>query len=263
MLGGKLVSEPVGCTAQDRRVADQVQRGAAAQQLGIQDGEGICYVAKGRLRPAPLCWLRRPQPQTRKRRLSYDPCAETRARSLLTDKTRNYTEVVRKALGYFFDACRTCRVPASARDFRLTRSGIAARFATIFFARLDHTGARNMRTGVLLTCCHKVLAPSTRMKRTLVIIASQTPATDHAVEIRRLSPTNSSSLCPRVVVEVMASHTAPCDVILSSEPSHPEVLKFGLASRSGSDVGIGDLSALQLKLHLIFTKFRHSGFQRT
>ena len=61
----------------------------------------------------------------------------------------------RGALRYFFDACRTSRVTAFARDLHLIRSGISARFATVFFARFHHTGAGNVRTGLLLRCCHK------------------------------------------------------------------------------------------------------------
>jgi len=42
-----LVSEPVRCATQDRGVADRVQRSQTAQQLGISDTEGICYIDEG------------------------------------------------------------------------------------------------------------------------------------------------------------------------------------------------------------------------
>jgi hypothetical protein len=76
-------------------------------------------------------------------------------------------------LGYFFDACRTGRVTAFASDLHLTRSGISARFTTVFFASFHHTGAGKVGTGVLLKCCHKFLLQSLGMKRTLAIIAPQ------------------------------------------------------------------------------------------
>jgi putative transposase len=47
VLSGKLVSEFIRCTTENLGVADRVQRGASAQQLGIQDTEGVCYVAEG------------------------------------------------------------------------------------------------------------------------------------------------------------------------------------------------------------------------
>jgi len=74
-------------------------------------------------------------------------------------------------LGYFFDACRTGRVTAFASDLHLTRSGIAARFTTVFFATFHHTGAGDVGAGVLLRRCHKFLLRSPGMKRTLAIIA--------------------------------------------------------------------------------------------
>jgi hypothetical protein len=42
VLGSELVSELVRCPAQDRGLAQGVQRGASAQQLGIPDAEGVC-----------------------------------------------------------------------------------------------------------------------------------------------------------------------------------------------------------------------------
>jgi hypothetical protein len=62
-------------------------------------------------------------------------------------------------LGYLFDACRTCRMTAFARDLHLTRSGISARVAAVFFALFNHTGTGDVRTGVFLRCCH-LFAPS-------------------------------------------------------------------------------------------------------
>jgi transposase InsO family protein len=42
VFDGELVSELVRCAAQDRGVAQGVQRGAPAQQLGISDAAGVC-----------------------------------------------------------------------------------------------------------------------------------------------------------------------------------------------------------------------------
>ncbi|MGA7549556.1 MAG: hypothetical protein WBW24_12350 [Candidatus Sulfotelmatobacter sp.] len=67
---------------------------------------------------------------------------------------RSNTRIVWGVLGYFFDACRTGRVTAFASDLHVTRSGIAARFTTVFFATFHHTGAGNVGTSVLLRCCH-------------------------------------------------------------------------------------------------------------
>ena len=41
-LSGELVSEPVRCAAEDRGVAEGVQRRASAQQLGLSHAERIC-----------------------------------------------------------------------------------------------------------------------------------------------------------------------------------------------------------------------------
>ena len=41
MFDSELVSEPVRCAAEDRGVEDRVQRGASAQQLGIQNPERV------------------------------------------------------------------------------------------------------------------------------------------------------------------------------------------------------------------------------
>ncbi len=65
-------------------------------------------------------------------------------------KPENFFESLR----YFFDACRTGCVTAFASDLHLTRSGIAARFTTVFLATFHYTGAGNVGTGVLLRCCH-------------------------------------------------------------------------------------------------------------
>src|SRR5712692_1450925 len=43
VLDRELVSEPVRCAAQDRRVEDRLQRSKTAQQFGIPDAEGVCY----------------------------------------------------------------------------------------------------------------------------------------------------------------------------------------------------------------------------
>ena len=48
-LTRELVSEPVRCAAEDRGVEDRVQRGASAQQLGIQNPERVCGGASSRL----------------------------------------------------------------------------------------------------------------------------------------------------------------------------------------------------------------------
>lgn len=85
----------------------------------------------------PVSYVGRPRPRKRERRT-----------------TRALKDSGSAALGYFFDACLTCRVPAFTRDLRLTRSGITARFAAVFLARFYHAGARNMRTDLLLMCCH-------------------------------------------------------------------------------------------------------------
>jgi hypothetical protein len=62
--------------------------------------------------------------------------------------------IVLGVLGYCFDACRTGRVTAFASDLHVIGSGIAARFATVFLAAFHHTGAGDVRTGLLLRCCH-------------------------------------------------------------------------------------------------------------
>jgi hypothetical protein len=49
MLGGELVPESVRCAAQDRGVAEGVQRRASAQQLGIQNPERVRGGADSRL----------------------------------------------------------------------------------------------------------------------------------------------------------------------------------------------------------------------
>jgi hypothetical protein len=69
-------------------------------------------------------------------------------------------------LGYFFDACRTGCVTAFASDLQLIRSGIAARFTTVFLATFHDAGAGNVGTGVFLRCCHTFLLHSPGMKRT-------------------------------------------------------------------------------------------------
>jgi hypothetical protein len=79
--------------------------------------------------------------------------AGTELRKLSADVSR-WRDYVAAALGYFFDACRTCRVPAFARDLRLIRPSITAWFAAVFLARFHRTGAGNVRTGLLLSCCH-------------------------------------------------------------------------------------------------------------
>ena len=91
--------------------------------------------------------------------------------SLKKPAGRSNTRIFWGVLGYFFDACRTGRVTAFASDLRLIRSGIAARFTTVFFATFHDTGAGNVGTGVLLRCCHKFLLHSPGMKRMLAIIA--------------------------------------------------------------------------------------------
>ena len=82
-------------------------------------------------------------------------------------------EIFLGVLRYFFDACRTGRVTAFASDLHVARSGIAARFTTVFVATFHYTGAGNVGTGVLLSCCHRFLLHSPGMKRTLGIIAPQ------------------------------------------------------------------------------------------
>jgi hypothetical protein len=47
VLDGELASEPVRCEAEDRGVAEGVQRGALAQQSGISDTERVCYSDEG------------------------------------------------------------------------------------------------------------------------------------------------------------------------------------------------------------------------
>ena len=44
--GSELVSEPVRCPAQDRGVAEGVQRRSSAQQFGIQNTEGVCSAGR-------------------------------------------------------------------------------------------------------------------------------------------------------------------------------------------------------------------------
>jgi len=77
------------------------------------------------------------------------------------DRTRGISWGV---LGYGFDACRTGRVTAFASDLHLTRSGIAARFTTVFLATFHYTGAGNVGTSILLSCCHKFLLHSRELK---------------------------------------------------------------------------------------------------
>jgi hypothetical protein len=69
---------------------------------------------------------------------------------------RSNTRISLGVLRYFFNAGRTGRVTAFASDLRLLRSGIAARFTTVFFATFHDTGAGNVGTNVFLGCCHKV-----------------------------------------------------------------------------------------------------------
>src|SRR5579872_4833424 len=64
-------------------------------------------------------------------------------------------------LSDLFDACRTCRVIAFARDLDLAGSGILARLTAVFFARSHRAGAGNVCAFVLL--CHMTLLRSTRM----------------------------------------------------------------------------------------------------
>jgi hypothetical protein len=67
----ELVSESVRCAVEDRGLAKGVQRRAAAQHSRVPAAEAVLLQRLGRLRAAPLYWVRRAQPQTRKPRVSY------------------------------------------------------------------------------------------------------------------------------------------------------------------------------------------------
>jgi hypothetical protein len=94
---------------------------------------------------------------------------QVKPRTSLKTQRVNSTRGSRLDLGYFFDARRACRVAAFARNFHLTRSGISARFATVFLARFHRAGAGNVCARLLLRCCHKSLLDSPGMERTLVM----------------------------------------------------------------------------------------------
>jgi hypothetical protein len=47
VFGGELVSESIRCAAEDRGVARRVQRTTPAQQFGISNTKGICYIDEG------------------------------------------------------------------------------------------------------------------------------------------------------------------------------------------------------------------------
>jgi hypothetical protein len=74
-------------------------------------------------------------------------------------KPQTNTGISWGVLGYFFDACRTGCMTAFASDLHITRSGIAARLATVFLASFHRTSAGNVGADVLLRCGHKPLTP--------------------------------------------------------------------------------------------------------
>jgi len=47
VFDGELVPKLVRCAAEDRGVADRVQRSKTTQQFGISDAEGVCYSDEG------------------------------------------------------------------------------------------------------------------------------------------------------------------------------------------------------------------------
>jgi hypothetical protein len=58
VLGGELVSKSIRRAAEDRGVAEGVQRTTAAQQFGLFDAEGICYIDEAA--EADSAWLAPP-----------------------------------------------------------------------------------------------------------------------------------------------------------------------------------------------------------